>query len=177
MTNYVQIERDFIERTLKILDQYEEVVRPQLESANQYEVTLLMNCLLRLLVYPQQIADKQEYQQFFNLWLTEELVIHVGHDWGILPEYILCAGVDNKKIFITVEQLTMRNLVRQMRNQAAHARYNVNENDATKQIEAIEFKSDGGSGFHVVLPMERLDRFVRKLAQSALDHIPDVHAS
>jgi hypothetical protein len=75
MTVYYQFERDFIRRTLKRLDQYAELVLGRVAPDNEYEVTLLMNCLLGLLVYPQQIATGTPHQKRFSNWLTHEFVI------------------------------------------------------------------------------------------------------
>jgi hypothetical protein len=168
MTNYVQIERDFIERTLKIIDQYGEIVQQQLAIDQQFEVTLLMNCLLGLLVYPQQLATKRRFTKFFNLWLTEDLIENLSDDWGIQPEYIENAGYkDGNKI--SLQQLTLRNMIRQMRNASAHASFGVNDN--THMIETVAFGDSAENGFRLVLPVGSLEKFVRKLAQSALDNI------
>jgi len=171
MTNYVQMERDFIERTLHIIHQYDELCS-QLPLDNQYEVTLLMNCALGLLVYPQQIASRREFSRYFNAWLTADLVINVGHEWGITPQDVISAGYKNdNETKITVEQLTLRNLIRQMRNTAAHAAFYVS--DTSHQIERIEFRDASRSdGFHVILPVASLSTFVTKLAESALDRLP-----
>lgn len=47
---YEIFERDFIVRTLKIIRQYEKYV----PVSEQFEVTLLINCLLGLLVLPKE---------------------------------------------------------------------------------------------------------------------------
>ena len=175
MTNYEQLERGFIERTLKIIDQYEEIVRPHVGYQYEYEVTLLMNCLLGLLIYPQQIASQRGFQQRFDRWLTNERVVEVGKDWGIVPQFIESPGSkrlrDGSWETITLERFTIRELVRQLRNAAAHASFNVN--DANGQITAIEFRSqERENDFAMQIPAERLERFVRKLAESALERLP-----
>jgi len=49
MSSYLDQEHDFIVRTLKILEQYENSkVQPH------YETTLLLNCFVGLLILPQQ---------------------------------------------------------------------------------------------------------------------------
>ena len=174
MTNYLQMERDFIERTLKIIDQYEELVRPNLPPNDQFEVTLLMNCLLGLLVYPQQIAANRDMQKPFDRWLTNDFVAAVGHEWGIYRDYVLRAGYkreDERWIKIEWQQLTVRNLVRQMRNAVAHASFRVD--DTTHQIDAIWFEDkENKDGFLLKLPVVELEHFTRKLASSALEKLP-----
>lgn len=52
--NYSNFHVDFIERTLKIIEQYEEMVEPVLPDKEVFEVTLLINCLLGLLILPNE---------------------------------------------------------------------------------------------------------------------------
>lgn len=53
MGNYRDIETDFIERTLKLISQYEGIMR-RYEFEEQYNYTLLINCLLGLIVFPKE---------------------------------------------------------------------------------------------------------------------------
>ncbi|MCI0711124.1 MAG: hypothetical protein L0154_13285 [Chloroflexi bacterium] len=93
MTDYVQMERDFIERTLKIIDQYERLVRGKVDLDKEYEVTLLMNCLLGLLIYPQQMA----IQKNMDRWLAKEFVTNAGSEWGLRREDFKSAGYKKNK--------------------------------------------------------------------------------
>jgi hypothetical protein len=172
MTDYVKIERDFIERTLKIIDQYEELVRGRIGPEHEYEVTLLMNCLLGLLIYPQQLADQQQWRG--GRWLTKDLVKDVGYEWGLQTDYIRSAGYKHDGTPVSVGELTLRNLVRQMRNAAAHACFKVTEGGVNSgQICEVEFQdTERTDGFHIVIPVISLEQFVRRLAESALKNIP-----
>lgn len=51
---YENFGRDFIARTLIILNQYETLVMVNIAESEQFEVTLLLNCLLGLLVFPKE---------------------------------------------------------------------------------------------------------------------------
>jgi len=51
MSAYQQQEFDFIDRTKKILEQYNSIKLPKKEK---FEVTLLLDCFVGLLVLPQQ---------------------------------------------------------------------------------------------------------------------------
>jgi hypothetical protein len=125
------MEHDFIQRTLEIIEQFE-------PKEHEREVTLQLNCLLGLLSYPQQIAAHD--QGSLNKWLTSDKVGKVGPEWGIQPDYIKCPGYkrvenkegekcpccgqalsENKLEPFDIKKLTLRNLIRQMRNAAAHA--------------------------------------------------------
>src|SRR5688572_6053080 len=55
MSNYNQQEFDFIKRTQAIIDRYDKLKIPEEEKEKEkYEVTLLLNCLVGLLILPQQ---------------------------------------------------------------------------------------------------------------------------
>jgi len=51
--NYRNIETDFIERTLELISQYE-IELHKYEFSEQYNYTLLINCLLGLIVFPKE---------------------------------------------------------------------------------------------------------------------------
>jgi hypothetical protein len=166
---YEKIEHDFIERTLTILDQYHELVIGHVDQVHEYEVTLLLNCLLGLLIYPQQIA----HQNRKDSWLSKDYVINHGHAWGIKPEYVKRAGYksgNKESELISLEQLTLRNLLRQMRNTAAHASFSANGRDLDDgRLEEVVFQShERTDDFHLVMPVASLERFVRKLAEESL---------
>lgn len=46
------VERDFVFRTLALLNQYDQYVLPRVPDSEQFEVTLLLNSLLGLIVLP-----------------------------------------------------------------------------------------------------------------------------
>lgn len=53
MGNYYQLEIDFVRRTLALIDQYE-MVKNHFPFDEQYNHTLLVNCLLGLIVLPKE---------------------------------------------------------------------------------------------------------------------------
>ncbi len=175
--DYRFLERAFIERTIEIIDQYEKWAQPNLLPDGQYEVTLLINCLLGLLVFPQQLAHRENW----NTWLTEDTLVEVGPEWNISLTDIIGAGCKSEKdqngryIPIAIEQLTVRQLIRQMRNSVAHSNFQVESSSSTRKIESVVFRSD--CDFHMILQVQRLEKFVRKLARSALEKLPAAPAS
>ena len=82
MTDYSHIERDFIQRTQTIIEQYEQHVQTAVSADEAFEVTLLLNCLLGLLVFPQQLAAQNHAGRGWSRWLTEDKVVHVGSKGG-----------------------------------------------------------------------------------------------
>jgi len=53
MGNYKDIEVEFVERTLKLISQYESILN-KFEFSEQYNYTLLLNCMLGLIVVPKE---------------------------------------------------------------------------------------------------------------------------
>lgn len=51
--NYDQIDIDFIQRTLEIIDQYEDI-RKHFPSEKQYNHTLFINCMVGLIILPKE---------------------------------------------------------------------------------------------------------------------------
>jgi hypothetical protein len=72
MGNYKNLDTDFIERTLKLISQYE-IKMHDYDFRDQYNHTLLINCLLGLIVFPkerimkflpkQNLADKKNREE------------------------------------------------------------------------------------------------------------------
>jgi hypothetical protein len=143
---YEIFERDFIVRTLEIIKQYEKWVVPNTSESEQYEVTLLINCLLGLLVLPKErcyvnIPDKS----------IEEL-----KGWGLESRFIKDWGRIRKN------QHTLKELIHRMRNSVAHIRIKPHGNGT--KITGLEFSDR--NGFKAVVPVDCLRDFVIKLAES-----------
>lgn len=188
MTSYKHQILDFVDRTLMILDQYNHV-KALVGQEKSYEVTLLVNCLMGLLIIPQQLGQQQDYKDEFETWLNDIKVVPDGAHWGIDPEWIKSPGFKNDKTQVTsVNDLTMRNLLRQMRNTAAHASVSLLPMATEGQkieIERVEFrelkenplKTDKRedlyrkNGFHLEIPVWGLEQFVRKLANETAEKI------
>jgi hypothetical protein len=171
------MERELIERTIQVLEQYRKHVLTAVNEDNGLEVTLLLNCLMGLLVYPQQLADKGEI--IANDWLTNDSVAELGDEWGIKAEYIkqtqyseVQQDTHRGKPYIeevNLTEMSMRSLLRHMRNCTAHANFDARGGLHSNQIESIVFEAELKKGaFQMELPVEALNRFVHELAASAL---------
>jgi len=131
---YENIDIDFAKRTLRIIEQYDQNSQPGPEN---FEVTLLINCLVGLLVLPHErridvIPDVE----------IEKLV-----DWGIDGSFTKSWGAMKKG-----EQKTLRQLVRRLRNSIAHFQLEV---EGTQQdIERLKFSDR--NGFRAVIPVAEL---------------------
>lgn len=181
--NFTHPVLDFIDRTEKLIQQYD-VFRRSMPREKAYEVTLLINCLLGLLVVPQQIAGREPYRKYLSeRWLTDQTISSHGPDWKIRPEFIKCPGyTSSEKRIESAEKMTIRNLIRAMRNTATHYNLHILPDQAGEsavEIEAIRFKElvevpkdptpeqeeRAQYAFHMELPVCNLKRFSLKLAR------------
>lgn len=144
---YENFDIDFAKRTLRIIEQYEERVPKGKEN---YEVTLLINCLLGLLVLPHErridvIPDVPDAD--LPEWGIEKGFVH---SWGKLKNG---------------QQRTLREFVRRLRNSVAHLSIAAHGNP--EDISELSFADR--NGFSVTIPVGNLRTFVKKLASSLLE--------
>ncbi len=150
-----QFERDFIQRTLAIISQYEKYVENNVPGHEQFEVTLLINCLIGLLVVP-----KECFTEYFD---KHDASVEDFSSWGLSKDQLIEWGYTrdrNKMLPDTEKPHTLKTLVQGMRNSACHIRFKISGNG--DQITHIEFRD--ASGFHVRLPISTLRDFVERLA-------------
>ena len=83
MSYYLHQEFDFVERTKKIIEQYDNLTIPE---KDKFEVTLLLNCFVGLLILPQQ--------KWYDNLPTE---IVSQKEWGIAPEHISLLRKEKRK--------------------------------------------------------------------------------
>ena len=156
---YQRFECDFIERTMKIIKQYEDFVEnnKNIQDEEKFEVTLLINCLLGLLVLPKQ-------KHIHNI--PQIPVSQLAEKWDFREEFIERWG--------NVQE-NMRDLpyiVLRMRNSVAHMNITILGNGET--IEFIEFNDDKYSNniFKAKIPVKNLKTFVKNLAKSIIGRYP-----
>jgi hypothetical protein len=130
MGNYQNLERDFIERTLALITQYEGDLH-QYELEQQYNYTLLINCLLGIIVMPKE----RTITRIPNDRLTIDLKNQMG----------LISSVVNPKI------RTIRELIIALRHSIAHFDIQINSNDPDLLVDEIVFKDrDNEDDYEVV---------------------------
>ncbi len=135
---YTDFKKDFPKRTIDILDRH--------YSNEEYDVTLLLNCLLALLVLP---------KEFFYNNIPEE----IPRGWGLTKEHITtvsCEACGYK----------LREIVRHMRNAIAHLDIKTT-NDNNGKIETVRFKDR--SKFIAEIPVKDLKTFVIKLNKHVME--------
>jgi hypothetical protein len=128
------IAKDFVSRTLHILDNYD----------GPYGVTLLVNCLLGLIVLPRERGYKH---------ISEKNGIHFS-DLGIKESDIICWGK------ISEQEKSATRFLRSMRNAVAHIK--IESITSEGEIESLHFHDE--SGFEAVFTIETVKQMVRQLA-------------
>lgn len=151
MSHYSQGEFDFVKRTKLILEQYDSIDLSNMQE-EKYEITLCMNCLLGLVVLPQQE------------WTNRIPDMNLDKDWFIKKSHITNIVGDQYKI---------KEIVRHVRNSISHANVTPISKDkgANKKITHLRFKDynrDDELTFHAEIPVETLKKFALKFADVML---------
>lgn len=132
-----KFERDFMRRTLHILEDY----------AGPYDATLLLNCLLGLLIVPREaLIDRIP---------RDPLTQHGG--WGIALGSIRQRGRPTRN---NPHPDTLRGLVRSLRDAVAH--FHVRPLQGGGQVHGFSFSA--GNGFQADISLAEIRVFVRQLA-------------
>lgn len=149
MSHYTNQEFDFISRTKKIIEQYNDIKLPENEK---FEITLLINCLVGLLILPQQ--------NWFDM-LPSGYVIS-QKEWGINKKHI--------HVIKNGEMMDVKNIARHLRNSIAHYRFKAFENKST-EISSVSFKDydqQGNITFDATIPIPSIRQFTKKLTDTLL---------
>lgn len=83
--NFQVVECDFIRRTLKVIDQYDEFVMPSIAEDQQFEVSLLINCLTGLLVLPFEHQKRMQKGARFPIICDDDHKPYkqLNEEWGL----------------------------------------------------------------------------------------------
>ncbi|KAA6330229.1 hypothetical protein EZS27_021044 [termite gut metagenome] len=148
MSHYNNQEIDFINRTKEIIRQYNDF---RIVEKEKYKDTLFLNCLVGLLILPQQY--------WFDSFPTE---LVSQKEWGINPSHISSIkDGETKKI---------KDIARHLRNSIAHYEFKAFDN-ASSQISSINFKDKdrvGNVTFEATIPLHSLRQFVTKLTETLI---------
>lgn len=148
---YSNQEFDFVQRTIEIIKQYEKF---QIDKKEKFEVTLFINCLVGLLILPQQY--------WFDNLPTD---IVSQREWGISPEHISTIKKGETK--------NVKDIARHLRNSVAHYNFIAFKNSSSK-ICSIQFRDKKVINktkkeiktFEAKIPIECLKKFVNKLSDN-----------
>lgn len=130
MGNYKDLEYEFIERTLKLINQYNARLN-EYEFNEQYNHTLLINCLLGLIVLPKEKVESWTPKNRLTKTFAKEI--------GLVQSVI------------NPDFSTFREFITGFRNGIAHFDIKVESLDARSLIdEIVFFDSEKQEGYEVV---------------------------
>ena len=132
-----EFERDFMNRTLSLLEEYN----------GPYDATLLINCLLGLLIVPNETLFEK---------IPSAPLVHL-EEWGVKPSSIKKTGKPTKR---NGEPASLRDIVSNLRNCVAH--FQVKPLAHEGQCAGFEFENR--SGFKASLSLEEMNVLIRRLA-------------
>ena len=144
MTMMKKFDKEFIERTLEILE--------NLSSKTEYEVTLLLNCLLALVTLPierEKESDLVEFQRICNRKLKE---------------------LKNPELYIG-KKLSRKYFFRNIRNSIAHLYIDPKPNTNGKYIDGVilrNYTDSGNCNFLISISVENLKKFAVFVAEEYL---------
>jgi hypothetical protein len=121
MGNYKNIEVDFVQRTLNLLAQYESILH-KYEYEEQYNYTLLINCLLGLIVLPKERSLSYLPQDLISAKIKGEM------------------GLYNS--IINPDFNSIHKLIKALRNSISHFNIKVISNLDDNNIDQIIFEID-----------------------------------
>ncbi len=151
MGNYHNLEPEFIDRTLRLIDQYYGVL-DNYPFEEQFNYTLTINCLLGLIVMP-----KERVISFVPTdRLTREFLTEIG-----APSLEVGNGIS-----------TLRELVKSLRHAVAHFDINVISEDDKNLVNWLEFSdSENGGGLVARFRASELLPFLRHYAHCLLQNM------
>lgn len=154
MGNYRDLESEFIERTLRLIDQYHGTL-DKYEFQEQFNYTLTVNCMLGLIVMP-----KEKVINFVPITrLTKDFLTEIG-----APSLEVGGKIS-----------TLRDLIRSLRHAVAHFDISVISEDDQNRIDWLEFSDSENGGelvakfrAHELLPFLRC--YANYLLQNMANH-------
>lgn len=151
MGNYYHLEIDFVRRTLYLIDQYEHL-KEQYRFEEQYNHTLLINCLLGLIVLPK--AKALTYIPKTRLAFVKGL-----KEWGVTKSTFNPDIKDTRELF------------QQLRNAVAH--FDIEFISETKDhlIDKIEFRDKEAGIYVATFYADEFLQFIRFYATALLANL------
>lgn len=143
---YSNIDIEFMERTLKIIEQYDTLELPLDEK---FEITLLTNCLLGLIVFPRE----KTISKIPTERLTSELKARIGLS----------------KSYINSRYTNMRDLIQGLRISVAHFKIDYTSNH--KNIDRLIFYNDRSTEKIAEFTQDELILFIKYYIYQTIDNI------
>jgi hypothetical protein len=123
MGNYVDFESDFIKRTVRLIEQYNELVE-ELDFEEQLNYTLTINCLLGLIVMP------------------KERIISYIPNHVLTDDHKKDLGFENSVIHVSI--IRFRDFIHQLRNSVAHFMIEIESENDDLLVDYLIFRHENG---------------------------------
>ena len=151
MGNYQDIEAEFIERTIRLIGQYYDVL-DNYPFEEQFNYTLTINCLLGLIVMPKE----RVVSYIPNPRLTSDFRNEIGLQKTEFGEHVN----------------SLRGLIQALRHSVAHFDITVISDDSGNRIDWLEFRdSQDGERLVANFRAEELLPFLRYYANCLLENM------
>lgn len=184
--HYRIVQSDFISRTIELLKQYDSVVVKSIPEEKRFEVTLLINCLLGLIVLPYEFKKREQQDNGFPEICEDDgiAVKQLDKHWGLKSLAIKKFKI--KGVDIPESDRTLRKIVAMLRHSIAHSQFgdgrltrqpegvsvfytNSIVKGQNSQITKVNFKNKyNKTEFVASIDINDLRTFSMKLAQSIL---------
>ena len=134
------VERDFVLRTLSLLHQYDQHVVPNVPDAQQFEVTLLLNSLLGLIVLPVEHCTRTQKSDFPKLFEGDDSPItQLAEEWALSRLKIEKFRLKGK--VIETKRVTLRQLIVMFRHCMAHGRFKDGSGNRSPEGISVRYQS------------------------------------
>lgn len=149
---------DFVKRTIAIIDQYDKYVMPNssILDTEKYEITLMLNCFLGLLLFPKE-------KHFAKI--PDCAINNLDSSWGISTCHIIKPGNDCIGRARKADKITLKEVVTDMRHSIAHILFTPYSEGG--KIGGVVIAT-GRSKFKARLPIKELRIFLLKLGQQVM---------
>jgi hypothetical protein len=182
------VQRDFIVRSLKLLEQYDEYSSSELIKNKNFEeldVTLLVNCLTGLLVFPYEYATRDNIPSNVQICKDDSTAIKdLDKKWGLQNINIEIIRDFDHKIVKPSLEATLRMFIYRMRNSISHSRFydgtnfksnglgfiysSIVNNPIKSKIDRLIFQ-DSSDRFKAVISITNLRQFAETFAKMVLE--------
>lgn len=180
MTMYKDFERDFLDRTKKILEQYDKL-KSQLPENEQFEVTLLTNSLFGLCVIPFERLFKNQ-QKIYAILNGSFVQLIRNLNCDKVYDRIYLEKFDRRKggplLIIPEMDITVYDFIEGIRHSIAHGSITYKSGKTPDKIEGIFFESVSPAHiqkytkFNLEINVELLRLFVEQFYQYLIDNLP-----
>lgn len=150
MGNYHNFEHDFVERTIKLIEQYESSLS-EYSFEEQYNYTLIINCFLGLIILPKERRISYIPTTQLTTAFKQEI------------------GLKESRIHDTIQ--TLRDLIKKLRHSIAHFDIEVISDNEKYLIDRIIFKDTDNDNIIAELKSNEIVPFLKYYSSCLLENL------